>query len=190
MFAGTVSGDYKASWIPPPADPINVKCNHQMPHVVRSLAKLFLATLVIVGLGGCATARPTDHARNLPTGWPVERNLVVVSSEFGARRGGSSHQGIDLSAPEGAPVKATADGVVTFTGRSDRYGRTVVIDHGNGWRTRYAHLKRIKIDNGQRVSRGEVIGTVGKSGNATGFHLHYEIIRNGSQIDPWTYLES
>jgi murein DD-endopeptidase MepM/ murein hydrolase activator NlpD len=160
-----------------------------MPHAVRLLAKMTLATLAVAGFGSCATTRPTEREGNLPTGWPVARNIVVVSSEFGSRRGGSSHQGIDLSAPEGTPVKATADGVITFRGRSNRYGRTVVIDHGGGWQTRYAHLKRIKVDGGQRVSHGEVIGSVGKSGNATGFHLHYEIIRNGSQIDPWPYLE-
>jgi len=64
----------------------------------------------------------------------------------------------------------------------------VVVDHGDGWQTRYAHLKRIKVDRGRKLKSGDVIGTVGKSGNATGFHLHYEILKNGTPVDPRSFL--
>jgi murein DD-endopeptidase MepM/ murein hydrolase activator NlpD len=159
-----------------------------MPRSVSTLVSAALATLVVAGLSGCATARRADRLGGVPTGWPVARKAVVVTSEFGAQRRGSHHEGIDLSAPAGTPVKATAGGVVTFAGRSGRFGHTIVVDHGSGWQTRYAHLERIKVDRGDPVTRGDVIGTVGRTGNATGFHLHYEVLRNGSPVDPRPYL--
>jgi murein DD-endopeptidase MepM/ murein hydrolase activator NlpD len=64
----------------------------------------------------------------------------------------------------------------------------VVVDHGGGWQTRYAHLKRIKVKKGQKIADGHIVGTVGKSGNATGFHLHYEILRNGRPVDPKPFM--
>lgn len=85
-------------------------------------------------------------------------------------------------------MRATAGGTVSTAEKSGRWGRMVVVDHGGGWRTRYAHLKRIKVDRGQKLDRGDVVGTVGKSGNATGFHLHYEVLKNGIPVDPRPYL--
>ena len=86
-------------------------------------------------------------------------------------------------------MRATAAGKVVVAERERKYGRTVVIDHGHGFRTRYAHLKRIAVEHGERVRRGEVIGKVGKSGNASGFHLHYEVIRGGAATDPRPYMD-
>ena len=77
---------------------------------------------------------------------------------------------------------------MSFAGRSGDFGRLVVIDHGEGWQTRYAHLKKIKVREGKRVERGDVVGTIGKSGNATGYHLHYEVRRNGSAVNPRPFL--
>jgi murein DD-endopeptidase MepM/ murein hydrolase activator NlpD len=111
-----------------------------------------------------------------------------VSSPFGSPRGRSWHQGIDLSAPKGTRVAATASGVVVFAARSGDFGKLVVIDHSNGFETRYAHLNRIKVKKGDQVERGEVVGTVGKTGNATGFHLHYEVRRHGTPVDPKQYF--
>jgi murein DD-endopeptidase MepM/ murein hydrolase activator NlpD len=85
-------------------------------------------------------------------------------------------------------VRATADGKVVVAEREGAYGRTVVIDHGNGYRTRFAHLKKIAVHDGERVKAGEIIGRVGKSGNASGFHLHYEITRDGTPVDPWPFM--
>lgn len=144
-------------------------------------------TLLVVGLSGCASG-PRGEAVSVPSGWPVDPRVARVASDFGDRRGGSWHQGIDLSAPKGTPVWATADGKVVVAERDGAYGRTVVIDHGNGFSTRYAHLKRIKVARGERVRRGDTVGTVGASGRASGSHLHYEVLRGGTPVDPRPYL--
>jgi len=142
-----------------------------------------LLLLAAMTLAGCASSG--KHAATpAPSGWPLPGDLGVVSSSFGARRGGGTHQGVDFSAPRGTAVIATADGVVTFAGRSHDYGRMVVVDHGGGWETRYAHLHRIRVEEGDRVRRGRKLGTVGHSGKADGNHLHYEVRRNGVPIDP------
>jgi murein DD-endopeptidase MepM/ murein hydrolase activator NlpD len=153
------------------------------------LCILSLAAAFAVSFSGCASSGKADRESAIPTGWPVDPGVASVSSPFGSRRSGSWHQGIDLSAPRGTPVRATAAGKVVVAERSGAYGRTVVIDHGNGLRTRYAHLKRIKVDEGERVEAGEVIGEVGKSGNASGPHLHYEVIRNGTPVDPRPFMD-
>jgi murein DD-endopeptidase MepM/ murein hydrolase activator NlpD len=118
----------------------------------------------------------------------VDPRVAAVSSGFGDRRGGSWHQGIDVSAPRGTPVWATADGTVVRAERDGAFGRTVLVDHGNGFSTRYAHLKRIKVRSGDRVRRGETLGTVGASGRASGPHLHYEVLRDGRPVDPAPFL--
>jgi len=148
--------------------------------------------MVIISIGalsGCASSGSERQPSNTPSVWPVARAKVIVTAEFGVARGGSRHQGIDLAAPAGTLVWATADGTVVVTGKSGRYGKTVVIDHGAGYRTRYAHLKKIETKKGKRVRRGDVIGKVGKSGNASGAHLHYEVLKNGTPVNPRAYLE-
>jgi len=140
-------------------------------------------------LGGCASSSKQRSSFEIPTGWPVERTKVVVTAEFGAPRGGSRHQGIDLAAPAGTPVRATADGKIVFAGKDGRYGMTVVVDHGGGYKTRHAHLKKIETKRGKRVRRGDQIGRVGKSGNASGTHLHYEVLKNGVPVNPRAYLD-
>jgi len=149
----------------------------------RAAAALALVLLVLGALAGCAGSRP-EAAATVPSGWPLPRDVATVSSSFGAPRGRATHQGLDFSAPRGTKVVATADGVVSFAGRSGDYGRMVVVDHGNGWETRYAHLHRIKVEKGDRVRRGRTLGTVGHSGNAGGSHLHYEVRRRGVPVDP------
>ncbi len=140
-------------------------------------------------LQACASGRSAQQRAEIPTGWPVERSRVVVTAEFGIPRGNSRHEGIDLAAPSGTPVRATADGLVIVAEKDGRYGRTVVVDHGGGIRTRYAHLKKIETKQGKRVKRSEQIGRVGKSGNASGTHLHYEVLRNGTPVDPRGYMD-
>ena len=149
----------------------------------RFAATLALLLLALSALAGCAGARP-EPAATVPSGWPLPGDVGVVSSSFGAPRGRSTHQGVDFRAPRGTKVVATADGVVSFAGRSGDYGRMVVLEHGNGWETRYAHLHRIKVERGDRVRRGHALGTVGHSGNADGDHLHYEVRRRGVPVDP------
>ena len=97
-----------------------------------------------------------------------------------------SHRGIDYGAPTGTPVRATADGWVTFTGRKGGYGNLVALRHANGYGTRYAHLSQFAkgVRRGDRVTQGQIIGYVGKTGLATGPHLHYEFLVNGAQRNP------
>lgn len=155
--------------------------------MTRPLGRLALAVLLFA-LQACASAGRIESPAGVPSGWPVERSEVVVTAEFGEPRGSSRHEGIDLAAPAGTPVRVSADGKVVVAEKDGRYGRTVVVDHGGGYRTRYAHLKKIETKRGKRVVRGELIGRVGKSGNASGTHLHYEVLRDGAAVNPRPYL--
>jgi murein DD-endopeptidase MepM/ murein hydrolase activator NlpD len=108
-----------------------------------------------------------------------------VTSPFG-RRGRRMHEGIDMKVPSGTPVIAASGGDVTFTGRSRGYGNLIVIEHGGGYSTAYAHLSGFASDvrEGVRVNRGDVIAYSGATGNATAPHLHFEVRMNGSPVDP------
>jgi murein DD-endopeptidase MepM/ murein hydrolase activator NlpD len=120
------------------------------------------------------------------TGW--------LSSHFSASRlhpvlhENRAHEGIDLSAPMGAPIIAPAAGVIRSVSYEDGYGRTFEIDHGNGIVTKFAHCSRIVVRAGQSVTRGQLIATVGNSGLSTGPHLHYEVHVNGRPVDPLKYV--
>lgn len=126
-----------------------------------------------------------------PTVWPVEGTL---EAGFGGRRnpfGGGGyefHSGQDIEAPWGAPVVAGASGRISFTGWQNGYGQLVVVDHGGGLTTRYAHLSRIEVAEGQTVSRAQVLGKVGSTGRSTGPHLHYEVRINDQPVNPKQYL--
>lgn len=139
-------------------------------------------------------ARAGDMASCIPSIYPVNPKGVQITSPFGARfhpirQAVVFHEGIDLAGPAGQPVYATGDGVVEATQINfSGYGNVVVIDHGFGYKTRYAHLKDIRVTEGQVVIRGDRIGTLGSSGLSTGPHLHYEVIYRGSQINPWNFL--
>lgn len=98
------------------------------------------------------------------------------------------HEGIDLAAPTGTPIYATGAGIVAFASAKDRYGLTVDIDHGNGVTTRYAHMSRIKVKRGQKVTRSTVIGLVGSTGRSTGPHLHYEVRVAENARDPVKFI--
>ena len=98
------------------------------------------------------------------------------------------HEGIDVSAPMGAPIVAPAGGVVVLVTKETGYGNVLEIDHGNGIVTKYAHCSRIVVHMGERVKRGQVIANVGNTGLSTGPHLHYEIHVNGKVVDPLTYV--
>lgn len=112
-----------------------------------------------------------------------------ISSHFGeVRGGGRRHKGIDLSVPQGTPVVATASGQTVFSGWHGAYGNIIIICHGKGLETAYAHLKKRLICVGDYIRRGEKIGLVGATGNATGPHLHYEIRKNGVRVNPKPWL--
>ncbi len=126
-----------------------------------------------------------------PRGMPVEGN---ITSLFGSRQNPLTgrvelHRGIDISSPAGTPIKATAAGIVSFSGWNRGGGNTVVIEHGKGISTCYAHNRANAVVVGQIVKRGDIIGYVGATGNATGNHVHYEIWQGGRVIDPRKNLE-
>lgn len=127
-------------------------------------------------------------AQRLPFDLPL-RGAYRLTSPFGIRWG-RLHEGIDLAGPVGTPVYATADGVVIEAGWRAGYGRLVRIQHDFGVETRYGHLNAIRVEVGQRVSRGERIGDMGNSGRSTGPHLHYEIRVGGDVIDPMIYIRA
>jgi murein DD-endopeptidase MepM/ murein hydrolase activator NlpD len=125
-----------------------------------------------------------------PSIWPVDGRFLGSYGWRGDPFSGQQafHTGVDLSAPVGSPVRVTADGVVLHAEWSGRYGRLVVVDHGRGVQTYYAHLSRIDVIAGQAVRSGEVVGALGGSGRVTAPHLHYEVRVGGSPINPYNYL--
>jgi len=116
--------------------------------------------------------------------WPIDG---TVTSEFGPRWG-SFHPGLDIADPEGTPIAAAKDGVVVSAGPNGGYGNFVVIDHGGGFATAYAHQSRLAVSEGQQVSQGQTIGYVGSTGFSTGNHLHFEVRVDGSAQNPRNYL--
>ncbi len=127
-------------------------------------------------------------AERAPFAVPVKA-AFRFTSPFGMRWG-RLHAGTDFAAPIGTPVYATADGVVTSAGWSSGYGRLIKIQHEFGIETRYAHLNAIRVQVGQRVSRGERIGDMGNSGRSTGPHLHYEVRMGGDPVNPMIYIRA
>ncbi|QIB70255.1 peptidoglycan DD-metalloendopeptidase family protein [Aminipila butyrica] len=113
---------------------------------------------------------------------------MEVSSTYGASRGSRRHEGIDLRNPAGTPFGAAADGVVIYAGYSGSYGNIVKVDHGGGLQTYYAHCNSMSVTAGQKVTKGQTLGTVGSTGNATGNVLHFEVRINGVSQNPLNYL--
>jgi murein DD-endopeptidase MepM/ murein hydrolase activator NlpD len=128
---------------------------------------------------------------SVPSLWPV---FGPITSGFGDNRppspsrGMRFHQGLDISVPPGTPIVAPADGVVSYVGNEWDYGLMICLDHGHGFSTAYGHLKATVVRPGDKIRTGQVIGTVGLSGNSSGPHLHYEVRIQGSAVNPSHYL--
>jgi murein DD-endopeptidase MepM/ murein hydrolase activator NlpD len=132
----------------------------------------------------------TRRIRYTPAMWPVIGN---IGSHYGSRldpftRGAETHLGIDIVAPKGTPIKATADGFVHIAAREGQYGNLVVLNHLDGLSTRYGHLSKFNVRPQQAVKKGQIIGWVGLTGRTTGPHLHYEVRLNDRPVDPRPYL--
>ena len=136
-------------------------------------------------------AYPKQWQTNVrPSLWPVDGRLM---SPFGARTDpfsgeGAMHTGVDLSAAMGTPVRAAADGIVLHAEWFGSYGKVVVIDHGNGVQTLYAHLSRFDVVPGQEIRRGDTVGRSGATGRVTSPHLHYEVRMAGTPVNPYPFL--
>ena len=127
-----------------------------------------------------------------PSIWPI---LGHITDSFGQRLDpfsgeGAFHTGVDVAAEYGAPVHATADGVVVTADTHSGYGRVVIVEHGFGLTTWYAHLSSYAVVAGTHIKRGEVIGYAGISGRSTGPHVHYEVRMNNAPVNPWRYMKS
>ncbi len=137
-----------------------------------------------------------DRMDHVPAIMPLAKNSCSVISGFGTRyhpilHYRRMHTGVDLSAKTGTPIYATGDGVVKVAGRSDDlggYGIAVLIDHGYGYQSLYAHMSEVKVRQGQSVKRGELLGLVGSTGLASGPHCHYEVWLNGNKVNPIYYF--
>lgn len=122
------------------------------------------------------------------------KNLVRISDFYGYRKDPMNkvrtmHHGIDFAGPIGTPVYSTGDGIVLEAGYSfSGYGNQVVVDHGFGYKTRYAHLHKVNVKIGDKVKRAEMVGTLGNSGKSTGPHLHYEVLIRNSSVNPLNYF--
>lgn len=132
-----------------------------------------------------------ERAKAKPSIWPARGR---ISSGYGMRSipygsGYQFHTGVDIIGSRGSPVWATADGKVTFSGYRGSLGNLLIIDHGYGYETYYAHLQGFAVKKGDEVERGETIGYMGASGRTTGVHLHYEVHNEGSPVNPDRYLD-
>lgn len=170
-----------------PLTPIALSTKGQPPSAEELRANAILSGLDEMNLYRIA-------AFKAPFILPV-RTAVRYTSGFGGRndpmgRGYRQHEGQDFAGAYGAPIYATADGVVTYANWENGYGRLIKIQHAFGIETRYAHLAQIRVDVGQKVSRGDLIGDMGNSGRSTGTHLHYEIRIGGSAVNPMTFIKA
>jgi len=130
------------------------------------------------------------NLRHTPMGRPAKG---VLTSYYGRRKSPflgriKFHMGVDIANQEGTPVKATADGIVLFSGWRGKLGKLVVVDHGYGYITIYGHNSVLNVKTGDRVNRGRILAYMGSSGSSTGAHTHYEVWRNGDPINPIAFL--
>jgi murein DD-endopeptidase MepM/ murein hydrolase activator NlpD len=138
--------------------------------------------------------RKEEMLASIPAIQPISnKQLKQLASGYGMRihpiyKVKKFHAGIDFSAPRGTPIYATGDGIIHLPGTNSGYGNCIEINHGYGYMTRYGHLDKIKVQNGEQVKRGEIIGYVGSTGTATSPHLHYEVHKNDKTVDPINFF--
>lgn len=158
---------------------------------MEDLKKQIKLTMESVGEIKDYLSQQKDIYVSTPKGWPVSGR---ITSSYGRRehpRSGEEqfHSGTDIASEPGTPVRATADGIVSFAGWSGGSGNLVVLEHGLGFSTCYAHNKIISVRQGQKVKRGDVISNIGSTGNSTGPHVHYEVWLEGKPVDPAKYMQ-
>jgi len=165
----------------------------ELPEDFDQLSQLGTRADSLDGTLNVVRERLDERARwisSMPTIAPVRG---ITTSRYGGRkdpitRKQAFHQGIDISAAPGAPVRASAAGIVTQSGWSGGLGRAIYLSHGYGLSTRYGHLSEVAVEEGQRVKRGDIVGYVGNTGRSTGYHLHYEVRQDGKAANPMGYI--
>ncbi len=170
------------------------------PFSSLKLFKLAILAGALAGLAACASTPPNPAPMPYPpgpvTGAPASgaKAVLLMPVRFKAKtsgygpRGNRFHHGVDLAAHKGTPVRAAASGIVSFSGWKRGYGRIIIIDHKNGLQTYYAHLDHSHVKKGVRIKAGVEIGTVGRTGNASGPNLHFETREHGKSVNPTKYL--
>ena len=161
----------------------------------EEFSKLFASWEALDGGKGSSAQAPLVRTASvsIPTLMPITSSRPM-SSGFGLRNhpiygGLRAHKGVDLPAPTGTPIRASADGVVGKAERFGGYGLYVQLEHGGNLETRYGHMSRIAVAEGQHVHKGDVIGYVGSTGHSTGPHLHYEVRVAGNAVNPLPYMQ-
>ncbi|HEV2854183.1 MAG TPA: M23 family metallopeptidase [Thermoanaerobaculia bacterium] len=147
----------------------------------------------IAGVLDTVEAKLNERVRWISSTPAITPVKGIFTSGFGYRsdpltHGRGVHQGVDIAAAPGQPVRASADGVVVRAGEIGGLGQAVFVAHGFGVTTRYGHMSRIEVRPGQRVKRGDVVGRVGNTGRSTGYHLHYEVRVDGDPVNPLAYI--
>jgi murein DD-endopeptidase MepM/ murein hydrolase activator NlpD len=165
--------------------------NASQPALTNDIVIISRAPAASASRAALAPKAGATSAANIPSIWPV---IGPLRSGVGSRHnpfGGAGiefHKGQDIAAPTGTPIVAAADGVVVIARWVKGYGNGIYIDHGNGIQTRYGHLSRIDVVEGQPIKKGQHLGLVGSTGRSTGPHLHYEVRVNGEPTSPLLYL--
>lgn len=162
-------------------------------YALRSTALSGVATQALTtGFHSGSTLTDWVNLAYAPSLWPVMGRITSSFGEridpFGGDGEGEFHRGIDIAAPSGTAIHATADGVVVSAAWGTGYGREVVLNHGHGITTLYAHMSSMAVIPGETVSRGQVIGYVGTSGHSTGAHVHYEVRIHNTPVNPHRYM--
>ncbi len=167
-----------------------------MSYFIRGHLSIFLLQIALAGCSSsqkiaddsAETTRVPAHANVLSMIWPLS-HIVEKRLSQGFRLGRRPHTGIDLSAPRGTPIYASHEGYVIYAGNGyNGYGKLIIVEQSDTWATFYSHCDRITVREGDYVQQGEKIGTVGRTGRATGAHLHFEVRRNQVPIDPLRVL--
>lgn len=170
------------------AETLFTLAKRQMPHLNLTLDARVKPALEATLL------EEAEREAAFPDGKPLAGE-VEISSEFGLRRnpfGASNyemHEGLDFKGPIGTPIYATAEGVVVKAQSGSGYGKHVVLDHGFGYETLYAHMSELTVEAGEKVDRGELVGYLGNTGRSSGPHLHYGIYRDNQPVNPRYYLK-
>ncbi len=186
-LANEVSAAYGINESPPP--PSMEAGPFDQPNVKESIEEYnFLKAANFSGIYHQYAYRWQSHTE--PSLWPVNG---VLRSSFGGRSDpfsgeGAFHTGIDLAVAPGTPVHVTADGVISTARWDGGYGKLIIVDHGNGFQTYYAHVSEFMVVPGQEVRRGQVIALSGGTGRTTGPHIHYEVRLGGTPVNPYKYL--
>lgn len=147
--------------------------------------------LTLTLLAGCADAPTIPQVNPLPEGrLSSDYGVREVDPVTGAATPNGHHNGYDLAAAMGTPIRASKAGKVSFAGRKGGYGNAVILSHSGGWSTLYGHASRLAVEVGQEVEAGQVVAYVGSTGHSTGPHLHYELRHHGKPVDPGLFTAS